>query len=345
MLLEGKDPAFLTLAHAFPAVNRLLGRIAPVGRIAHDATEQPGIGRRYPVVFVDVELRQRRDIDSVGDLRRDVGHQIWIQPVDALDDDDVVVVDPHRLALLPESCLKVVVGNVHLLPVQEATQLLVEQAHVQSRERFKVKVALFVAGRVIPIDKVIVQLHSKWHQSIGHQLDAQPLGERRLARCRRTGDEHQSHLFLCLVRRPGGDLMRDLSHTLFVESLGYQHHLAHPLARDGLVQEAHVENAHQLHPVPVFAEHVEQLGIVNHWLELHGWCFARKAEDKAWCIGLQGEHSQVACRRHHIAVKIVPKAPHLVEGQIVLAPAVQQPHLVVVASGVEQGDGVVEGNA
>jgi hypothetical protein len=44
-------------------------------------------------------------------------------------------------------------------------------------------------------------------------------------------------------------------------------------------------------------------------------------------------------------VEIVAESPQVVEGQVRLAPSVEEPYLVVVAPGLKEGDGVVQRNS
>ena len=105
---------------------RFFGRVPPVSGVSHDATEEAGIRRRYPVVPVNVELCQGRDVDAEGALAWYGGYQPGVQPVDTLDDDDVIGAKLDRLARLPPTGVKVKARELHDFSLHQGQQVLVE---------------------------------------------------------------------------------------------------------------------------------------------------------------------------------------------------------------------------
>ena len=87
IFLVRKDPGVLALPYFWPTAYRFFGTITPMPGIANDPAEQPGIRGRDPVVTVEVELRQGRNVDSEYPAGWNVWYQIRVHTVDPLNQD------------------------------------------------------------------------------------------------------------------------------------------------------------------------------------------------------------------------------------------------------------------
>jgi len=166
---------------ALPAADRVRRGVAARTRVAHDAPDQPVVGRGDAVVPVDVELRQRRDVDTEDPFGGDARHQARIQAVDALNQQHLVGTQLDHAPPLALACDKVVAGQLDLLAGHQRSQLLVEKRQVQCLQHLEVVVALLVARGQLAIYEVVVQLDRDRPHTIGKQLHGQPLRKGRLA--------------------------------------------------------------------------------------------------------------------------------------------------------------------
>ena len=64
-LLIGEDPLFLGLAHALPLTDGLAGGIGTLVVVANDAAQQAVVLRGDPVVVIEGDAGQGRDVDLV----------------------------------------------------------------------------------------------------------------------------------------------------------------------------------------------------------------------------------------------------------------------------------------
>ena len=96
--MERHDPLLLATAHTRPALDGLLGIAATVLVVADDAPQQAVVVGTDPVVVVDIECRERRHKDSelllIGNETREFG----IQTVDALQEQDVTILEFEGIA-------------------------------------------------------------------------------------------------------------------------------------------------------------------------------------------------------------------------------------------------------
>ena len=95
-LLIGEYPLFLSLADVLPLADGLLCGESTFVVVADDAAQQPVVACRYPVVVVERDAGQRRDIDLVFQRVVYLLRQQGVQGVDALDDE-------HRVARQPQA--------------------------------------------------------------------------------------------------------------------------------------------------------------------------------------------------------------------------------------------------
>ena len=72
--------AFFTAPDRLPTRDRILSRITAVACIAHDAAQQPAVGRGYAVVPVQVELRQARNVNAEGLIGSESGSRRGFKP-------------------------------------------------------------------------------------------------------------------------------------------------------------------------------------------------------------------------------------------------------------------------
>ncbi len=162
--------------------------------IADNAPQQARIGGGNAVVPVQVELRQRRDVDAKNSVDRNVRHQFRVHPVNPLDNQNMLRGDRHRIAPLAAAGEKIIARQPHLLAVHQRQQGGIEQLQIERLQVFVVVVAFFIPRRFIPINNKIIQADGKRAHSVGFQLHRQPLAERGFAAGRWAGNEHQPHL-------------------------------------------------------------------------------------------------------------------------------------------------------
>ena len=102
--------------------------------------------------------------------------------MDALDDEDVVLLQRQPDALfLAALGVKRVARQLDLAPGQQVDELLVEQRHVDGLKALKIRLAVRTARYTAAVDVVVIQRYGQRTLAADPQLNAQPVGERRLA--------------------------------------------------------------------------------------------------------------------------------------------------------------------
>ena len=127
---------------------------------------------------VDVDLRQRADVDAEFALRRKGVRKAVIQSVNTLDDEDVLRSELHEIALvLGLAGLEVELRHLNSLTVQKLRHLLVEQLDVESLEAFEIIVSVLVARAELAVAVIVVQSDRMRFKTVGTQLDRQSMGK------------------------------------------------------------------------------------------------------------------------------------------------------------------------
>ena len=96
-------------------MNGFLGRDTPILVIADDAAEQTVVCRRDIIVIVQKNRGQRRSIYSEYLLLWDVGRQLWVQCMNALYHQHIVIVHLQLVAtLFTLSALEIILRQFYL---------------------------------------------------------------------------------------------------------------------------------------------------------------------------------------------------------------------------------------
>ena len=176
VFLEGEYPFLLTASHRRPALYGLFGRSVAVFVVTHYAAQQPGVGGRYPVVVVDAECGQCRDIhleNLVGGYFR---CQLRVKSMYALHNQHVVGIEPEGALLVhAPSEFEAVCGEVYFLTVQQGLQIVVEQVKVESVQRLVVIFSILVEGCLVAVHEIIVERDQLGGHEIGHELYGEAL--------------------------------------------------------------------------------------------------------------------------------------------------------------------------
>ena len=97
--------------------------------------------------------------------------------MDALDDEDGALVERQR-RVVPRAAPgdEVVAGNVDALAPHQAAQVVVEELQVDGLERLVVVLAVFVAGRMLAVDEVVVERDEHGLEPQHAQLETEAFG-------------------------------------------------------------------------------------------------------------------------------------------------------------------------
>ncbi len=113
---------------------------------------------------------------------------------------------------------------------------------------------------------------------------------------------------------------------------------------DDFVERAHIFNPNFGHPLAVFVEDVDQLGVIDARVKHLRPAGAGIAQHKTIGIAGQGKGFQVAGGWHHVTVHVAAIAVERVNGHIRFFAAFEQPQLIVGILGLKQSFGLVDGN-
>ena len=317
----------LAAAHALPAREGRLRVVPARGVVAHHAAQQAVVGGGDARKVVHRHRRKARDIDLelhvVGDARR----KAWIQTVNALDDQHRTVVELQRVVVpLALARDEIVTRHGKALAGEQALQMVVEEFQIDGFERFVVVFAVCVQRGLVAVDEVVVERDEHGFQSQNAELNAQTLGRGGLAARRRARDEHHARA----ARAIGlGDRVSDARKPFFMEGLGDLDQFRGVARKHLGVEPADGGHAHDVDPLLVLVEDVEELVLRHQRFERVGMAAAGQHDVKAVVVGADVEQVDVGCRRGERTVEIALHVAHRVETAVKARTGVQQLGLVV----------------
>ena len=193
LFLARENVLLLPFPHGRPGFDGLEGVVAAEFIVPDHAPQQAHIRRMDAVVVIDGHGRQSADEDLQLVLRRNGFARPLVQGVDAFDDEDAVVLHPHQIALVfPYALLEVELGQFDFRPLQQFVQVVVEERHVDGVDALVVIRTVSLLRRLVPVQVIVVHGDGDGLDAVHFELDAQALGERRLARRRRAGNEDEA---------------------------------------------------------------------------------------------------------------------------------------------------------
>ena len=317
----------LAPADALPAAQRSGRAVAARTVIAHDTPDQPVVGRGDPVQVVHCDRGQGRDVDLELHRRVDLRRQPRIQAVNALDQKHRALVHAQRPVIrLALAGNEVIARHPHLAAREQGGQIVVEPADVDRFERLVVVLPVLVERRLLPVHEIVVERDEHRTHAQNAELDAEPLGERRLAARRRARNQHdaRSSVPMSLVNPVG-----QIAQRLLMQRFGDPDQVASAPLENPRVQRADVRHADHVDPARVLAEHLEHLVLRDQLLELRRIGSLRQSHAEPLVIGMQVEAGNVSRRNGQRAVKVAHQIGHAVHGHIQVRPGPQQRDLVV----------------
>ncbi len=176
VVLVGENIFFLALPNLAPHGNGLPGTAPPESGVAHNAPQKPCIRGGNPVVLIDVQRGQGRDIDFKLARIRNPFRAFGIEAVDALDDENVLIPHGHRAVVVSALAgFKIINGQIHLFAGQKVADIRIEQLQVQGLQAFKIVVAVRIQRRLVPGQEPVVHGQNVRAQSKGAELDGEPV--------------------------------------------------------------------------------------------------------------------------------------------------------------------------
>ena len=277
---------------------------------------------------VDGHLGEDVDVDEELFLARDLGGEVGVQGVDALDDEDAArAVQRQRLV----GVVAFVLAEVELaqgdgLAGEELEEVGVQAGHVDGLEAFVVQVAVLVA-RVAPVPhEVVVGGEEGGAQAQHAQVGTQAHGEGGLPGG--TGAGHEDEVG---AGRARGDAVGEGGEALFVEGLDGVDDVGHGAVGDGGVELAGVADADDLAPAQVLGVDLEEEVVGRHGVELGGRLEAGELEDEAVAQGEDVEEADDAGARGQHALGQVVEALADGHAQIGRVAVLQEERLVALA--------------
>jgi len=243
--------------------------------------------------------------------------------VDPLHDEDLAGPELHRNGLdRPHPLGEGVDRSLHQLAADQPEDLVVEVRQVQRVEAFEVVGSVGVLRRVHAVDVVVIHGEGDRLQSEHPELDAEPLGEGRLARGGGTGHEDEPR-----VRLAAADLVGDGDDLPLVEPLGDADDLRDVSADDGFVELADVAHFQLVVPgARLEVRLVELVLVLGHGPHLE--VSAREAQHHPRLVGEQVEAPDRPRRRGQRPEHELPEAADRRPLHLRAARGLEQQHLV-----------------
>ena len=325
LLLPGENPGFLAPAHAGPHGQGFLRHGAAELVIAHNAPQQPHVGGADAVVVVQVDAGQGADEHAMDHRLGQALAEERVQPVDALNDDDVLQPQTQPVArLLAFAPHKAEPGHLHFVSRQQLPQLAAQQRHVEGVDALQVHRAVRLPGQGVPVKVVVVQAHLHRAPSQHPQMDAKPARKGGFPAGGRPRHQHNP-------LTPGHNLVGNGGNGLVMQRLVDADEGAHLMPGHQVVQVGGVEHAQNLAPSGRLAEHLQVLGPVHIGGGGIGLFRSGHQQHKAARVGMQGKHAHIARGGRHGPVEILPHAAAAVHAEEGEGPVSQERHLVLLA--------------
>ena len=221
---------------------------------------------------------------------------------------------------------EVVARHGKALAGEKALQVVVEESEVDGFERFVVVLAVGVARGLVSVDEIVVERDEHGIQPQDAQLDAQTLGRGGLAARRGAGDEYHARSLRAVGR---GDRVGDARQPFLVEGFGDLDELR-GVARQHLgVEPADGRYAHDVDPLLVLVEDVEQLVLRHERFERVGVAASGQYDVETVVVGADVEQADVVGRRGERAVEVALHVAQRVERAVKARSGVEQLGLVV----------------
>ena len=185
LFLEGENPATLTSADPIPEIQGPFGGETAEKTVTDQPSHESGVGGEDPVVIIDGQLGQGRNIDSVFPLARDRRGQAIVEPVDAFDDQNLFRPELHGrppVGRRPTTEDKIEPRCGHRSAVHELRQMIVEELEIDGLQSLEIRLPILVEWRVLTVDVIVVQRQRDRLQTVDPELDSQPLGKGRFPR-------------------------------------------------------------------------------------------------------------------------------------------------------------------
>ena len=182
ILLIREYPFIFAGTHTRPAGDSLTGRISPVIKVADNAAKQTIVCRRNPVMVVQRNSGQCRDINLELLFIRDMRCQFRIQRMNTFQNENRIIFNFQFITfifLLPQREVKA--RKLHFLTAQQSLQLLVKQFQIERIQRLIIIVTVFIQRCLFTVYEIIVQGDREGFEPVRHQLDGKTFAERGLS--------------------------------------------------------------------------------------------------------------------------------------------------------------------
>ena len=181
--------------------------------ISYDTPQHTCIRCRHPVMYINIQLRKRTDVNAELLIFCDFFRQSIIERMDPLDHDRLTAAnrgDPASEFFL--SIHKIKFRQIHFFTSQQPVHIIVEQIDIQRIQIFIVRFTVFSERSITAFYEIIIRPHVQWLQPIYPQLHTQPSSKCRLARRRWPGNQNDPPFFF-------RDPICDLCDLLLMKSL------------------------------------------------------------------------------------------------------------------------------
>ena len=266
VLLIGEDPLAFAGLNLLPAADGLLSGVVAILVVAHDTPQQAVVAGGDIVVVVQQDSRERADVDfELVDIG-DVLGELRIEPMDTLHDQQGMTVDLKMLATRGTlACGEIVFGQLDFLALQEILQVLLELGNIERVDRLVVIVSIGITRGLGPVNEIVIHREGKGLEAAGHELDAQALAKRGLARTGGAANHDEPDLRMALY------LLGDVAYLLLLEGLADIDDVdGFVMITAGLVEFPDSADSDDVLPALVLAKDFEHLLLLDEGLELVG---------------------------------------------------------------------------
>ena len=161
--LIGEYPLVLGQADVLPLRNGLLGSIGAFVIVADDTAQQSVVARGNPVVVIERDASEGRDIDLVRHVVGNLFRQQRVQGMDALDNQHRIARQLELLAvILAFARHEIIFGYFHFLALHQPQQMILEQGIFHRLDVVEIVVTVGQLRGVHAIDEIVVgRVHYK----------------------------------------------------------------------------------------------------------------------------------------------------------------------------------------
>ena len=282
-------------------------------------------------MIVNIHAGKRTDINTVfAFVGKRIGGLI-VQAVNPFNNQYIFRTQGLIISLvLAHSRFKIEAGKFYGFTGKQIAHILIKFFNVNSLQTFKIVVAFFILGSLLPVYKIIIQRDRMGIHSLCFKLYGKTVGKSRFSGGGRSCNHDKFNA------APPCNILGDLSDLSFLLRFLYQYQLIQVAAADHIIQIADRFDIYFTAPVRRFFQRCKQLLPGSKRRNFLRRFLFRQQKHNSLIIGNQPEIPDISRMGKHISIVIIKVTVHLVNINIGASPVTEKFYLILHALSFKQ---------